>query len=145
MPAATEIRWLAATNADLRDLLECDAYAQSSEPRRLSLARWCAQGSALLAEAEGRVLGFLVLEHSFFGLGFIPLICVRAAARREGLARFLLANAESLCRTNKLFASNQSAHALFIRASFARSGTIENLEAGNPELVFYKALSEHGT
>lgn len=148
MPAAPEVRARAAINADLPALVECDTYAKFNETRRLALERWCAQDSVLLAEAEGLVLGFLVLEHSFFGFGFIPLICVRAAARREGVARFLLAKSEHLCRTNKLFtstnASNEPAHALFVRAGFAPSGTIENLEAGDPELVFYKDLSEHG-
>ena len=148
MPAALEFRGRTATDGDMPALVECDAYAQSNEPRRLALARWCAQDGVLLAEADGQILGFLVLEHSLFGHGFIPLICVRASARRAGVARFLLAEAESLCQTNKLFtsanATNEPAHALFARVGFVRSGTIENLEVGDPELVFYKALSEHG-
>ena len=148
MPAATEPRGRTATVADVPALIECDAYAQSDEPRRIAIGRWCTQGSMLLAEAEGQVLGFLVLEHTLFGHAFVPLICVRTSARRTGVARFLLAEVERLCQTNKLFtsanASNEPAHALFARAGFARSGTIENLEAGDPELVFYKAIREHG-
>lgn len=149
MPVASDIRGRTATKADLPALVECDAYAQSNEPRRLALGRWCAQGNILLAETKGQVLGFVVLEHSFFGHGFIPLLCVQALARRAGVARFLLAEAEHYCQTNKLFtsanASNEPAHALFDRTGFARSGTIENLEAGDPELVFYKALlPSHG-
>ncbi len=148
MPAASEVHARAAVKADMPALLECDAYAQSNEPRRLTLSRWCTEGSVLLAEAEGQVLGFLVLEHSFFGHGFIPLICVRRLSRGSGIARFLLARAELLCQTSKLFtsanASNEPAQALFVSAGFAQSGAIENLDSGDQELVFFKRLSEHG-
>jgi ribosomal protein S18 acetylase RimI-like enzyme len=137
----------AAGERDLPSVVQCDAYAQSSKARRFALERWCAQGAMLLAEVEGQVLGFVVLEHGLFGHGFIPLISVHPSSRRQGVARFLLAEAERHCKTGKLFtsanASNAEAQALFVRTGFVRSGTIENLEPGDPELVYFKALSEH--
>ena len=147
MQLAPEVHARGATEADLPALIECDMRAQADEARRTTLRSWCEQGHVSLAEAEGIVLGFLVLEHTLFGHGFIPLLCVRPSARRGGVARLLLANAERLCQTAKLFtsanASNFAAQALLLSAGFVHSGRIENLDAGDPELVFYKPLSEH--
>ncbi len=54
----------------------------------------------------------------------------------------LLAAAEDACRTEKLFtstnASNGAAQRLFASAGFVRSGQIEHLDEGDPELVYVK-------
>ena len=72
------------------------------------------------------------------------MIVVAAAARRRGVARRLLGAVEVRCDRPKLFtstnASNGAAQALFERAGFVRSGVIENLDEGDPESVFFKAL-----
>jgi ribosomal protein S18 acetylase RimI-like enzyme len=147
MNVAALLQARTAVERDLPSVVRCDAYAQSSKARRSALERWCAQGDVLLAELEGQVLGFVVLEHSFFGHGFIPLISVHPSSRRQGVARFLLAEAERHCKLGKLFtsanASNAEAQALFVRTGFVRSGKIENLDPGDPELVYFKALNKH--
>lgn len=136
----------AAKPLDMDALLVCDAYAQAHEGRRAALRRWVDAETVLVAERDGNVVGFIVLEHGFFGHGFAPLVCVRADARRAGVATELLAAAESKCRTPKLFtstnASNRAAQALFARVGFQRSGTIENLDAEDPEWVYCKALAQ---
>lgn len=79
------------------------------------------------------------------GKAFVPLICVQPEQRRRGVALRLLASAEASCRTPKPFTStnacNMSALRLFDRAGFVRSGTIENLDVDDPELVHYKRLA----
>ena len=37
-------------------------------------------------------------------------------------------------------ASNQAARALFVKAGFVESGRIDNLDAADPEQVFFKAI-----
>lgn len=147
MELAAEVHVRLATAADLSDLLLCDSFAGSSERRRADLDAWCRNGSILLAESEGSALGFAVLEHSLFGHGFVPLVCTRESSRGQGVASLLLAAAGNRCRTGKLFTSanrsNVAAQALFAHAGFVPSGTIENLDAGDPELVFYKAVTQH--
>jgi ribosomal protein S18 acetylase RimI-like enzyme len=134
-----------AVEGDLAALVECDPIAQANESRRESLAKWLSQGAVLVSPVQGDVAGFLVLEHGVFGHGFVALVCVRAAARRQGHALRLLRAAEGQCHTAKLFtsanASNLGAQALFARAGFVRSGTIENLDPGDPELVYFKPVS----
>jgi len=138
-----EIR--AGTGDDFAALVDCDPLAARSEARRDALAAWLAQATVLVSREQERIAGFLVLEHGLFGHGFVPLVCVRPDDRRRGHALRLLAAAEARCRTAKLFASanasNGASQALLARAGFVRSGTIENLDAGDPELVYFKAVS----
>ena len=133
------------TGDDLAALVDCDPIAGQDQARRDALAAWLAQGTVLVSRERERIAGFLVLEHGLFGHGFVPLVCVGPDHRRRGHALRLLAAAEARCRTAKLFASanasNGASQALLARAGFVRSGTIENLDAGDPELVYFKAVS----
>ena len=106
--------------------------------------RWVQQQSCFVAVIRNEPVGFVVLQYTFFGNGFIPLICVAAAHQRQGIGQFLLAQAERLCTTPKLFtstnASNSRAQRLFGRAGFAASGTIENLDEADSELIYFKGV-----
>jgi len=129
-------------------LVRCDAYARSHESRRRELAQWVAEGTCFIAELEGKTVGLVVVEQSFFGHGFISLVCVEESLRGRGHALELLAFAECRCGTDKLFtstnASNVAARRLFARAGFAPSGSIENLDQGDTELVYYKFVGWRG-
>jgi hypothetical protein len=67
----------------------------------------------VVLESSGQVLGYGVLEYSFFSNGFISMLCIAASARRQGLGSALLEALASRCRTAKLFTStNASNHAM---------------------------------
>lgn len=144
MPAAAELSFRRAVEADLPQLCECDPYSKIQEGRRLELKRMAQQESCILALGDGRPLGFAVLQYSFFGNGFIPLICVAPEHRGKGIGLALLVELAHQCLTPKLFtstnASNASAQRLFSRAGFTRSGIVENLDEGDPELIYFKAV-----
>jgi 8-oxo-dGTP pyrophosphatase MutT (NUDIX family)/ribosomal protein S18 acetylase RimI-like enzyme len=127
---------------DADALIDVDAHAAGSAERRASLRRWVEAAALTVAEASGRIQGFVVLEHGFFGRGFVPLLCVAASHRRQGIALALLDHSLRACRTDRLFtstnASNGAAQALFIRAGFEPSGRILNLDDGDDELVYMK-------
>lgn len=143
--AGDEIGCRLATVADGPALLACDAHAQAHASRQRELAAWASGGVCWVAHLKGRVAGLVVLEHHFFGHGFVPLIAVAPDCRRRGVARALLRCAEQQCRTDRLFtstnASNTEAQALLLAAGFVPSGCIENLDAGDPEWVYCKHLS----
>lgn len=128
--------------ADLRALVELDGYAQSHPERAASISAGVANGECLLAEAEGEVVGFVMLNYSFFGFGFIPLTVVAASHRRRGVGLRLLSEAQLRCTSPKLFtsanSSNRAAQALFARAGFIRSGVVENLDQDDAEFIFVK-------
>jgi ribosomal protein S18 acetylase RimI-like enzyme len=144
MFATTALSFRRAAEVDLPSLIRCDAHALAYEARRLELRRMVQQGSCFLATASGRPLGFAVLEYSFFGQGFIPLVCVASEHQGKGVGLSLLLELESRCSTAKLFtstnASNGPAQKLLVRAGFIRSGTVENLDEGDPEFIYFKAV-----
>jgi ribosomal protein S18 acetylase RimI-like enzyme len=148
MTSETNLVLRQARESDFPDLLACDAYAHAHETRMHELHRWVEQQSCFVALVRDEPVGFVVLQYTFFGNGFIPLVCVAVSRQRQGIGQFLLAQAERLCTTPKLFtstnASNARAQRLFARAGFTASGTIENLDEADSELIYFKAVLTAG-
>jgi L-amino acid N-acyltransferase YncA len=107
-------------------------------------ARAIERAGGYVLEEDGKVIGVAVLEYTFFEHGFISLIYVSSAERRTGAGQMLLQYLVSICETTKLFSStnqsNEPMQALFAKAGFEVSGIIHNLDSGNPEIVYYKAV-----
>lgn len=131
-----------AVLGDLEAMVAADAVAAGDPGRAGFLRTAIAAEHALVAVASGGVVGFAVLDHSFYGNAFLALLVVRADVRRKGHGLALLHAAEARARTPKLFTStNQSnlpMQRLLDTAGFERSGLIENLDPGDPELVYVR-------
>lgn len=129
---------------DIHAIIECDSYAGSHADRRELIEAAVMQGSCLVAVVNNRIIGFIVVTHDFFHHGFIPVLVVAQIYRRKGIGLQLLAAAEAVCTSDKLFtstnSSNAAAQSLLTRAGFVRSGLIENLDHGDPELVYFKRV-----
>ena len=95
------------------------------------------------------VTGYIVLEYSFFDLGFISMVCTAPGYRRQGIASLLIQYAERLCRTEKIFTStnrsNQPMLNLLRKLNYTYSGEVDNLDPGDPEQFFYRWLDNHGS
>lgn len=135
-----------AESADMPALIACDPYAQAHPERQAWLQCVTSNGSVIAASVDGAIVGFVVLEYTFYRNGFIALVAVAPEARRSHHGLALLAAAEQSCRTPKLFTStnrsNQAAQALLLSAGFVPSGQIDNLDAPHdPELVYFKTVS----
>jgi len=91
-----------------------------------------------------RAVAYVCVDNRFFGNGWVSLLYVAPAHRRRGYGEALLRHAERLCREPKLFtstnASNTPMHALLHKLGYVRSGTIDNLDEGDPEWVFVKRM-----
>ncbi|MBV6662050.1 GNAT family N-acetyltransferase [Pseudomonas yamanorum] len=131
-----------ATFEDVSAMVELDAYAKSNVSRGELIREAVERRQCLVAVESGSVVGYLVLIHGFFGNGFVSLVVVSPEHQRKGIALLLLVAAESLCKTDKLFTSTNSSNVasqqLISKAGFLRSGVIENLDEGDPELVYFK-------
>jgi ribosomal protein S18 acetylase RimI-like enzyme len=129
---------------DVQAIRECDVYAHSNRDRVRFIVASVAQERCLIATGEGRVLGYVVLTHDFFGHGFISVVVVSPAHRRTGVGLKLLSAAEAVCRSPKLFTSanlsNLPSQKLILKAGFQRSGVIENLDEDDPELIYVKFI-----
>ena len=130
--------------ADTGAMLRIDEYAQISTRRADDIAVAISAKECIVAQDGADVVGYLVFDHGFYGNGFVSAIVVAHEQRRHGVGLHLLHEAELRCRTPKLFTSATSSNAaaghLFERAGFVRSGVIENLEVGDPELVYFKRV-----
>jgi len=128
---------------DIGALSDCDIEFGFGS-RNEFVERAIRRGGACVLEQEGNVIGFAVLEYTFFEHGFISSVYVTPAARRTGAGEMLLQYLVTICQTPKLFSStNQSNHAmraLFAKVGFEESGMIHNLDSDDPEIVVYKAV-----
>lgn len=137
-----------ALSSDLDALTDLDAIARREPRRQAFIARAVSAGQcwvAVDARDASVLLGYGVLNDAFFEHAFIPLIVVRDSARRQGVGAAILCALESQCGAAKLFtstnASNEPMRKLLGKLGFMGSGQIENLDEGDPELVFVKLRS----
>ena len=132
----------AALPADVDAMLACDAYAQAHASRGDAVRAAVGQGHCQVAIQAGQVAGYVLTRDDFFDYGFVSLVVVSPAHQRRGVGVRLLAAAEAACTTAKLFTStnqsNLAAQRLFASAGFVRSGQIDHLDEGDPELVYMK-------
>ncbi|MEM9693145.1 MAG: GNAT family N-acetyltransferase [Myxococcota bacterium] len=133
-----------AVQADIDALLALDAVGGVEERRHAKIERWVAAGEAVAADDGSCLVGYAALEYTFFDQGFIAMLQVAPSYRRNGVATSLLRYLERTCRTPKLFTStnesNAPMRALMETLGYEPSGVVHNLDEGDPELFFYKAL-----
>ncbi|REJ85773.1 MAG: GNAT family N-acetyltransferase [Acidobacteria bacterium] len=133
-----------ATEADLAALYGVGGSAAAEGGHRQQIREWVEAGRTVVALVDGAVVGYAVLEYTFFSNGFISMLMVDRASRRSGVAAALVAHLEEICETDKLFTStnrsNRPMQALMAKMGYEPSGTVYNLDEGDPELFFFKRL-----
>ncbi|KMY32358.1 acetyltransferase [Lysinibacillus xylanilyticus] len=96
----------------------------------------------IIQQSEKGIAGFLIFTNDFFENSFISLVVVKPTERRRGVASELLAFFIEMATTPKIFSStnqsNTSMHKVFETAGFIKSGFIENLDEGDPEIIYVK-------
>ncbi len=129
-----------AESKDIGAITAIDTVAPHNPQRKADIAGWIAANSCHVVENDHRIVDYGVLTYHFYGYGFIDMIMVGAAFRRQGHAKALLNHFQQSCKTGKLFTStnqsNSSMLALLPAAGFILSGQIENLDDNDPEIVF---------
>jgi ribosomal protein S18 acetylase RimI-like enzyme len=136
-----------AVLSDVVHLVAFDHVAATEPDRAQLISRRVMAGDAFVFDGPNGVpVGFVLFNRSFFGHMFIELLYTRAADRRRGVGTALVTRCQSECRTGKLFTSTNRSNvvmqALLVKLGFVSSGVIENLDEGDPELVFFKQLSD---
>jgi ribosomal protein S18 acetylase RimI-like enzyme len=129
--------------ARLDDFEQIIALARPEQ--RSLIGRAMGQSRVSVARVDGAVRGFVAIDDRFYGHGFVELLVVHPDFRRRGLATALMRAAELDAPTEKLFTSTNQSNVpmqrLCERIGFVRSGIIENLDEGDPELVYFKRLA----
>ncbi len=133
-----------ATPNDCDQILAIDRVARQQAERVEFIRRSLLSATCPLAGGDGQVVGYGVLEHTFFGQGFISMLFVAEEARRQRTGTALMEALAARCSTRKLFTStnesNRPMQSLLGSLGYVPSGIIENLDAGDPELVYFLDL-----
>jgi ribosomal protein S18 acetylase RimI-like enzyme len=134
-----------ASSGDFEHICALDETVHQRPPRRRLIGEACAQGRVAVARVDDVIRGFVIFDESFFEQFYVSLLIVHPEFRRRGLATALMRAAELDCQTGKLFTStNQSnipMQQLCERLGFVKSGYIENLDEGDPEMIYVKMLA----
>jgi GNAT superfamily N-acetyltransferase len=92
------------------------------------------------------VVGYAILEYSFYEQGFISLLYIHPNYRRHGAGLKLVQHLETVCQTAKLFTStnlsNLPMQSLLAKLAYRLSGVIHHLDEDDPELVYVKYLKQ---
>lgn len=128
---------------DIVSLIEVDSFAQGNSERRDEIAHWVESGACFVAERDGEIVGYCVLTRNFFRSFFIQILMVHQPERGRGIGTAMLAHLVELVPPGeKLWTSTNMSNApmrrLLERVGFVQSGRIDNLDDGDPELVFVR-------
>ncbi|HYK64343.1 MAG TPA: GNAT family N-acetyltransferase [Patescibacteria group bacterium] len=134
-----------ASSEDFEHICALDETVHGRPARRKFIGEAFAKGRVAVARVDDVIRGFVITDESFFDQFYVHLLMVHQDFRRRGVATALMRAAELDCQTDKLFTStNQSnlpMQRLCERLGFVRSGFIENLDEGDPEIVYVKLLA----
>lgn len=130
----------------LDEIIQIDFEVIANTQRLSYIKESVTCGHCIVAKSDSETLGFLTFTCSFFEHLFIDLLIVRNNHRRKGVGSALLNSIKEHAPTEKIFSStNESNHdmrSVFLKNGFIESGVIDNLDEGDPEMVFFKLRSK---
>lgn len=133
---------VAAQIADLNAIVQLDREVIGNMSRRKSIENAIMQERCIIVKENDKVVGFLIYDTNFFECTFISLIIVSPSKRRKGYGSQMLNFMVRTSLTQKVFSStnrsNNSMQKVFEANGFVESGIVENLDEGDPEILFYK-------
>jgi N-acetylglutamate synthase-like GNAT family acetyltransferase len=134
-----------ATRADAEALKDLDTVVQVDAERANHIADWLERDRVLVAECDGRVVGYGVFNHAFFRQGQVDMLMIHADYREQGIGERLLVALEGLCDTPKFWVttnlSNHRMQRLLAKRGFKPCGYIDELDPGDPEIIYFKRVA----
>jgi ribosomal protein S18 acetylase RimI-like enzyme len=129
---------------DIAALCALDSRLPEDPHRAEEIDTWVRASQAHVALIAGEPAGYAVLTHSFFREGFMEMLMVGTQFRRQGVGTALVEQLARRCRTQRLWTStnqsNLAMQSLLTRLGFTRSGIVEGLDEGDPELIWRKVI-----
>jgi GNAT superfamily N-acetyltransferase len=134
-----------AQEEDINVICSFDHMAKDNKgSRRKFIVESVKKKLCYVAEVDGKAVGYTVLNYTFYSNGMIEMLYVHPEYRRQGVGTELIKYVESICKTEKLFTStNQSnlpMQGIMNKMGYVPSGFIDNLDEGDPEIVYFKKL-----
>jgi ribosomal protein S18 acetylase RimI-like enzyme len=133
-----------ATSEDSSSLKALDTVIAVDPGRTALIETWLSKDTVVVAELNSEIVGYAVFNHAFFHRGQVDMLMIHADHRGKRIGEHLLKAIENLCDSDKLFVttnlSNQRMQKLLTRVGYRTCGSIDELDPGDPELVFVKGL-----
>ena len=130
--------------ADAAALKALDTVVPVDPRRAVSIDEWLERDIVFVAEVDASVVGYAVFNHDFFRQGNVDMLMLHPDFRGLRVGERLLEALQEVCDTPKLFCttnvSNHRMQRLLSRAGFVACGFIDELDPGDPELVYVKRL-----
>ncbi|GGD08187.1 GNAT family N-acetyltransferase [Pontibacillus salipaludis] len=134
-----------ASIGDLEKIVQIDSEVIGNTSRRNYIERSIESGKCIVAKPNDEIVGFLIYDINFFECTFISLIIVSPSSRRKGYASLLMDYLVRSSPTTKVFSStnrsNFKMQRVFEINGFIQSGLVENLDEGDPEIIYFKSKS----
>ncbi len=128
---------------DLESIITIDSTIIGSTRRKGQIAATIEIGQCIVSMADGVIAGFATFDISFFGHMYISLVSVHPEYWRNGVASSLIQYISER-HAGKLFTSTNQSNIVMQKVcesiGFVRSGFIENLDDGDPEIIYFKAV-----
>lgn len=135
---------LASIN-DFEALCAIDSCAATCAERSGQIRRWLETACCWVYEINAQISAYGVLTQHFFGQPFIEMVMVGQKFRRQGMGAAIISHFQATASGAKLFSStnmsNRTMQQLLTRQGFKPSGYIDNLDEGDPEIIFYCPLT----
>jgi ribosomal protein S18 acetylase RimI-like enzyme len=120
-----------------------------AEPKRRRFLRGLDENEVVIVYGKDVIYAYAWIYEGFFGHTFLAYLAVQPQYRRNTLAGMLLNSAEQRAVTDRVFsstnASNAPMQAVFDRYGWRRCGLIDELDPGDPELVYVKFVASAET
>lgn len=129
---------------DFDDIAKIDEAVIGSNSRCEYIRKAIEDERCIVVKDKKVIVGFLIFDTHFFDCSFISLIIVKPTERRKGYASSLIEYFTSISPTMKIFSStnksNYKMQEVFKANGFIQSGFIENLDDGDPEIIYFKSI-----
>jgi len=113
-----------------------------AEPKRRRFLRGLDEDEVVIIYSKDVICAYAWIYEGFFGHTFLAYLAVDERYRRNRFAGMLLEATERRAVTDRVFsstnASNAGMQAVFDRYGWRQCGRIEELDTGDPELVYVK-------
>ena len=132
-----------ANMTHLDEIAHVDSEVIGNTSRRNFIKDSIEREQCIIVQEANDIVGFLTYDTNFFDCSFISLMMVSPSKRRKGYASLLLAYMINHSPTAKVFSSTNCSNVMmqkvFEANGFIQSGKIENLDEGDPEIIFFKS------
>lgn len=129
---------------ELNKIIDIDYETVGHRERTEYIKEAIVNKTCLVAKEDSNIIGFLIYNSNFFEQCFICLIIVCKEYRKKGIGSLLLINFEKFALTEKIFSStnksNEIMQEVFRKNGYVSSGYIDNLDEGDPEIIFFKRI-----